>query len=271
MIIIAALVPVAAGTLLSWWAWKRKPVEKAEIAQRQLTNRNASNPIVGAVISRDGRYVAYSDNNGISIQEIENGETHRLAGTSGDIVADWYPDGLRLLIVDDKHDLWTLFTATGEKRKLVSHAFNPTLSADGSQIVFFRDSTDRELWIVPSFGGEPRLQFALPEGESFLDAVLSPDGKEIADIRQVNGLNTPAVLEARSLEDGKSRALLTDPNLAGGGWNPLLWLPDGRILFGLFKGGLAESDLWAISAVASRTTAGQPVRLTNTRDPTSAD
>ena len=72
------------------------------------------------------------------------------------------------------------------------------------------------------------------------------------------------MLEIRSLQDGKSRVLLTDQSLAGGGGNALEWLTEGRILFGLYKGSNSESDLWAISLDSSGAAAGKPVRLTNT-------
>jgi Tol biopolymer transport system component len=50
----------------------------------------------------------------------------------------------------------------------------------------------------------------------------------------------------------------------GGGDNVLDWLPDGRIVFGLFKHGVSESDLWTISADASGAADTKPTRLTNT-------
>jgi hypothetical protein len=115
---------------------KRKPTERSQIAQLQLTARTADKPVTGAVISRDGKYVAYSDKDGISIQEIENGESHKLPGTVGLELQDWYPDGLHLLVTDGK-DLWTLFAFSGEKHKLASHVVGAGISPDGSQILFF--------------------------------------------------------------------------------------------------------------------------------------
>ena len=92
---VAMLVVIAAG--LGWLMWKRKPTEKSQPVQRQLTAKAADNPLTAAVISRDGQYLAYTDKDGISIQEIENGDSHKLPGTVGLDVQDWYPDGLRFL------------------------------------------------------------------------------------------------------------------------------------------------------------------------------
>jgi eukaryotic-like serine/threonine-protein kinase len=241
----------------------QEPEPEKEIVQRQLTGNTSDNPVLCAAISRDGKYLAFTDRSGISIQEIENGNTNKLAGTEGLSVADWFPDGLRLLVVDDKGDLWTLFMVSGEKHKLASRVFNPVLSPDGSQIAFLRDEMGRELWTMPAGGGDPQVRFAVGEHDCCLPAAWSPDGKSVAYIRAGRTVNDPATLETRSLEEGQPRVLLTDPNLSVGGDNVLRWLADGRIVFGrTHYANLLESDLWAIAFDPSWV--GQPVRLTNT-------
>src|SRR5579872_488859 len=123
----AAVIIVAIG--MGWAIWRRKPVETVQMVERQLTANAAANPVTDAVISRDGKYLAYSDHDGISIQEIQNGDTHHLAGTTGFEIADWYPDGLHLLATQGT-DLWTLFAFSGEKHKLASKIINPSISPD---------------------------------------------------------------------------------------------------------------------------------------------
>jgi serine/threonine protein kinase len=141
---VAALVLIAAG--LGWQMWTRKPLEKGQMVQRQLTARIVNNnPLRGFAYSRDGDYLAYSDKDGISVQVIENGDTHKLPGTVGLDVQDWYPDGLRLLATDGK-DLWNLFAYSGEKQKLASQVSSALMSPDGSQVLFVRNGMDNELW-----------------------------------------------------------------------------------------------------------------------------
>jgi eukaryotic-like serine/threonine-protein kinase len=258
--VLAAVVLFALGA--GWAIWKRKPPESGQIVQRQLTASTAGNPITAAIISREGKYLAYADKGGISILEIENGDIHKLPGTFGLEPQDWYPDGLHLLVTDGK-DLWTLFAFSGEKHELASRVVSAGMSPDGSQIMLFREELPRELWTMPTAGGEPHVRVSLGEGEGFLIAGWSPDGKAVADIRFSKGDGT-GTLEIRNLEDGKTRTLLTDNALVGGGANAIKWLPDGRILFGLFKGSQSESDLWAISLDSSGVPAGKPIRITNT-------
>jgi len=261
-----AVLAVASAIGFGRWVWKQAPAVNTQVTQRQLTASSVDDPITDAQISRNGKYLAYSDKDGISIQEIDSGETHKLRGTSGLVPLDWYPDGLHILVTDHR-DLWTLFAFSGEKRKLASHVINAALSPDGSKIVFFRELLPRELWMMTAEGGEPEVRITLGENQFFLlNVAWSPDGKAIADIRDELQSYSTGTLEIRPLQDGKSRVLLSDSNLnlTGSGANSLKWLQDNRILFGLFKSHTSDSDLWALSLDLNGTSAEKPVRLTNT-------
>jgi len=246
------------GLGLGWKSWKHKPASAVPLAQRQLTARSWDNPIFSASISRDGKYFAYQDKDGISIQDIENGDSHPLSGTIGLFVEDWYPDNLRLL-ASDGENLWLIFVASGEKRRLVAQASSAKISLDGSQILFNRAT---ELWMMPAAGGESRLLF----GPATKDEILkeyswSPDGKSVAYIRTPRGPG-PCTLETRTLSDANTRILLSDKDLEGLEGSVLKWLPDGRLLFVLFK--QSANDLWTLSLDSSGAPTGAPVRLTNT-------
>jgi eukaryotic-like serine/threonine-protein kinase len=150
---VAALALVVLVLGLGWRLWQHRPVQSSHIVQRRLTAPAVDNPVINAVISRDGKYLAYQDKNGISIQEIENGDTHVLPGTVGLYLQDWYPDGLHLLVTDDKDDLWRLFASTGEKRRLASHVVSAIVSPLGSEILLFREIYAHELWTMSAEGG----------------------------------------------------------------------------------------------------------------------
>jgi len=249
--------------LAAAWALRKHHANSTiEITQRQLTASATDNPITGAAISADGKYAAYSDHTGISIQDITDGDVHYLSATKGLDLADWYPDGLHLLATDASRNLWVLFAFSEERHQLASQVTAACMSPDGSQILLLRGQPFvRELWAMPAAGGEPRLLFSLKEPEDFINAGWSPDGKAIVDLRRVNGTG---LLEIRSLVDGKMKPLLSDRKLIGGGYNVVYWLPDGRILFGLFKDTVTETDLWALSLDSSDKPVGKPTRVTNT-------
>jgi hypothetical protein len=46
--------------------------------QRSITTNPPENPVYTAVISPDGRYVAYADYTGVFLRLLETGETHSL-------------------------------------------------------------------------------------------------------------------------------------------------------------------------------------------------
>ena len=261
---MAALMLAGLGLGLGWWLWQHRPVQSSQIMQRRLIAPAVDNPVIHAVISRDGKYLAYQDKNGISIQEIENGDTHTLPGTVGLYLQDWYPDGLHLLVTDDKDDLWRFFASTGEKRRLASHVVYAIISAVGSEIILFREWHPHELWTMSAEGGEPHLRSSLGQGEEFLDADWAPDAKAIAYIRS-SYIGRDATIEIRTLQDAKSRTILRDEALVFG-WNFLKWLPGNRILFALANSHtkIDESDLWTLSLDSNGAVAGTPTRLTNT-------
>jgi Tol biopolymer transport system component len=259
---MGTVVLIALASGLAWRYSKRIPNVTQQVVQRQLTASTPDNPIPGGQISRDGNFLAYSDSKGIAIEQIANGEIHRVPRSAGLLIADWFPDNLRLLVGDDNSDLWALSVLSGEKHKLAPNVYNASLSRDGSQILFTRRQ-GREMLTMPAEGGTPQSYFSLDPSEQFEAEDFSPDEKSIADIRVPNGQGL-GTLEIRSLTGGQPRVLITDTALIGGGSNSIVWLPDGRILFGLYKTGSSnESDLWVLSPDMARSTAN-PVRLTNT-------
>ena len=255
----AALVAVAVVCALAWWLWPHKRVERLEVAQRQLTAAGSDNPVESAAISRDGKYLAYSDRDGIHIQEIDSGETRKLSGTLGLNIHGWFPDGLRLLVYE-RGDLSVFFMVSGEKRKLMSHVSGWALSPDGTQIAFTPDLAPRQLWFMPTEGGEPKLAFEV--GVELRDFAWSPDGWAIADLALSTQM-MQTLLETRDPVAAQPRVLLSDVVSVGTGAS-VLWPRRDRILFSQGKGGAIESDLWMLGLDSKGGVAGKAVRLTNT-------
>ena len=261
----AALVAVAVVCGLAWWLWPHKPRERPEVMQRPLTASSGDKPVESAAISRDGEYLAYSDRDGIHIQEIDSGVTRKLPGTLGLDVVAWYPDGLRLLVLKNE-DLSILFMLSGEKRKLASRVFGAALSSDGMQIAYTREvhHNPRELWTIPAAGGEPKLAFTVGPGEFGVVAFSwSPDGQAIVDLRSNGDRAATSILETRRLLDGKPHALLSDVFGVGLGMS-VLWPCADRILFSQGKNATNETDLWALALASNGKPAEKPIRLTNT-------
>ncbi len=105
-----AFLSVAAIAVLLWALW-RHPARSTEVIERKLTANSLENGVRSGVVSRDGKFLAYSDNTGLYLKEIRTGETHRVPlpqNFSAD-VSDWFPDGSHLLVSQEqpgKLSLW---------------------------------------------------------------------------------------------------------------------------------------------------------------------
>ena len=73
-----ALLAVGGG--LAWWL---RPVSPRQVEAVRITANPADTPVTGAVISPDGKYVAYSDPTGVYIRHIDSGETRPLSLPKG--------------------------------------------------------------------------------------------------------------------------------------------------------------------------------------------
>jgi serine/threonine protein kinase len=77
-----ALAAVVLGiTALAIWKapfFKTQPESTPDLRPKQLTANPPGNPVTGAAISPDGKYLAYADYGGIFVRLLSSGEDHRL-------------------------------------------------------------------------------------------------------------------------------------------------------------------------------------------------
>src|ERR1700693_4950129 len=88
------LIVVAVGWVIAYW-----PHHPTEIKLRRLTANPQDDPVLGSVISPDGKYLVFSDNTGFYLRQIDNGESHPVSLPKGfnAFPAAWYPDGTHLV------------------------------------------------------------------------------------------------------------------------------------------------------------------------------
>jgi len=252
--------------------------------ERRLTANPADMPVTAAVISSDGKYLAYSDQTGIYVLLLQTGEVHKLLQNAGDTVylpASWYPDVTKLLAVTRKADqgrptgLWSISILTGTPRKLRDNA-GGILSPDGSKICSVHGADPAEVWIMGANGEDPRKLFELKKGEGVGEVAWSLDGNRIATLvlRQPMEMQKHSIgfwhpfdvsLESVDLKSGQVTPILSDSKL--GVQDPgLCWLPDGRIIYSQLEPppNQFESNLWEIKTdVRSGKPADDPRRVTN--------
>jgi len=259
----ALLVIGVAIVMLHWWG-TRGTAPKLEVIERQITQNSSENPIYNPVVSRDGKYVAYSDNAGISIQDVNTGEARPLALTQGLYPQDWFPEGNSLLAAG-RGSLWNIGVLSGNVRKLRDFEGCGRISRDGTHIA-----------LVGTFGGKDGIWLASPDLQAvenlvstdghILDLAWSPTGERLAYTdTPINGV---ASLQSMNVRDKKTSTIITDARLrplTTRTPSGLYWLPDGRIVYSRTgePPNRQDGNLWALNVDPSTAqVSGAPYRIT---------
>jgi hypothetical protein len=69
--------------------------------EQRVTSNPPEAPVHGAVVSPDGKYVAYSDPTGLYLRQLSTGETRPWSLPKGFVAwpGSWFPDGTHLLVL----------------------------------------------------------------------------------------------------------------------------------------------------------------------------
>jgi DNA-binding winged helix-turn-helix (wHTH) protein len=175
---VAALAVVAILTQGRW----RLQRTAAPVMEKRITANPAEAPIRAAVVSPDGKYLAYADTTGIYLGQMDVGETRRLPLPTGFAASpsSWFPDSTHLLVTwrdrsDQRASIWKISILGGDPQMLLDEAEDGVVSPDGSQIAFFNRSPAAlyglrgnailhvvgELWLASADGQNPR-RFVVP-------------------------------------------------------------------------------------------------------------
>src|ERR1700692_947276 len=96
-VFVVAIVLIAAVSAIFWLSLRGSPRPATE---QRVTFNPPDAPIIFAVVSPDGKYVAYADPTGLYWRQLSSGET-RPWGVPQDFIAhpnSWFPDGTHLLV-----------------------------------------------------------------------------------------------------------------------------------------------------------------------------
>ena len=263
----AALLLLAARFLILRES-RGRPAAYAVVEQR-VTSNSPEVPIRDAVVSPDGKCVAYADPTGLYLRQISNGET-RPWSLPKDFVAwpnGWFPDGTHLLVAkiegqgnEAEPTLYKLSLLGGSPQKIVEDAAGGSVSPDGSRIAYLPGPNGgSELWVMDSDGENPRKVVSagglnMPgsngNGSWIYPPVWAPNGLRIAYIEEHEGDGSKPVEPTAAL-------MTVDPN--GGGISEVLndsrlgpalwWTPDGRILFAYREDPASKKDNFGVYSI----------------------
>jgi serine/threonine protein kinase/Tol biopolymer transport system component len=250
------------------------------VTERNLTANLQDNPVTAAAISRDGKFVAYTDHSKtVNLLLVDSGNVHPLTLDPSYEPVDWFPDGIHLLTshIGGEPGLWKFSTWDSSLQKLWEGPVgspggepvrNAAVSPDGSSIAFIKDEDAREVWLMGAEGEEPHKILDLTPQDSVWNLAWSPDGRRLAYIRLRGSFaKHESVIESFDLNGNARSTVLTEPMLWGrDGVAGISWLADGRIVYAISTK-LDEYNLWSIKAGAGGGGRfGQPEPLTNWRE-----
>jgi DNA-binding winged helix-turn-helix (wHTH) protein/Tol biopolymer transport system component len=281
---------VAAGFLIRQAASTRDvhgPFVPHLATEERITSNSPEAPVANAVVSRDGKYLAFHDNLGLYLRQIANGET-RAWGLPKDFVAwpdDWFPDGTHLLVTRREGpsrtlSLWKLSLLGGNPEKLMDDAAGGSVSPDGSRIAYVPGPKfGSELWVMDCDGANAR-RVALarkPDQPSLGDgwiqhAAWSPKGTRLAYVEahlaaiQADPPQFANSLLTRDANGGDLQVVLKDDSRL----RPALWwTADGRILFSYLNNPASEREDTGVNSISIDERTGKavapPQRVTEDR------
>jgi DNA-binding winged helix-turn-helix (wHTH) protein/Tol biopolymer transport system component len=263
-----SLIGIAVLILAVWW----HPSGRIEVIERKLTSNSWENPVSSVAVSPDGKYIAYADNTGIYLKELQAGETHpvSLPRNFFAVVDAWFPDGTHLLVTrkeqSGKPSLWSLALFGGSPHELMEDASGASFSPDGSHIAFLRAelpyvTAGQETWVMRSDGTDP-LKVASEKPNSWVGVpTWSPDSKRIAYFRSNSGwAGGTSSIEVNEWQKAHAETLFSDGRLG----SAILWLPDGRLTYALDEDppNQQTKGVWIMSPQQSSTISTHPVRIT---------
>jgi len=254
--------------LLGVAAWfialtRKKPADSAlRVKQFRLTANPTENAVDAAAISPDGRYLAYSDMNGIHIRVIATSEEQTITAPPGSSVGRnswfpvaWFPDGTKFLanaLKNNQSSVWVV-SLIGNRQLLRDKAWASSISSDGSLIAYY-SSMDYyggpDVWTMNERGEDPHKLLTAEGDSGFNRVVWSADGKRLAYIFQRPNDNPE--IQTYDLQNGTATSVFSNRLLMDA-----YWLRDGRLIYSLVREPstgdttmpaptTSDSDLWTL-------------------------
>jgi DNA-binding winged helix-turn-helix (wHTH) protein/Tol biopolymer transport system component len=281
---VLLLILVGAGVV---WRFARRPEALPQLRQRRLSANPPDQPVTHAAISPDGKYLGYSDQQGIHLQALDTGQTQNVpwpsAAQSEQAFWDfesWYPDSTRftarLGIPGKPISLWSVPLLEGTPMELIEDVYGGSrVSPDGSSIAFLRKPVfleniagdpytlgAREIWLMGPHREAPRRIISAEDLSGFERIAWSPAGDRLAfKYWHQKGETLRVSLETARL-NGTGRATILSENRL----EDFAWVSTRRVIYSQklkgYGSDYSADDLWELRLDPKKgTPQGPPRRL----------
>jgi serine/threonine protein kinase len=256
----AAILLIAIGAVISAILWVRTQRSKEtapDLVPSRLTANGSESPVSSGAISPNGRYLAYSDVEGVHLQSLRGGPSHLLPKTRGMFVQYWSADGATVFLNDDNGN-YSVSLADPEQHPLGQTVPFP----DGRHVfVYTKDATE-----VRDMHG--KAVFSVRSDDSTGSILNMAPGPNWLAVSFMNPSNSHWI-EAFQLDTGRRTTLLPPQplNITG-----VAWVSSDKLMYSLadeFGGNFftLPVNLWLLT-VNQKTglPTGPPVRRTRWPD-----
>jgi Tol biopolymer transport system component len=272
---LAAIVVLllAGGAFAGWklgWFGAHGPYSQAQLNPKQITFNSEEDPALSSAISPDGKYLAYTDLDGLHMRVVATGEMQSLPIPREMCfrcaVISWFPDATKLLVSGpvgqhDEHGIYEVSLIGGTMRQLRQQAAFATVSPDGT-LVAFTSVNSHELWVMDAQGNNARKLFGTPAGEVLGFPGWAPGGRRLAYMQARRGFEVRDIhVDSIDVNGGNPTTAISDDKVGA-----FVWLADGRMVYALRELTPRETDtnLWQIRVdPVTGKVKGDPARLTD--------
>jgi len=244
--IMGAVVGAAAiSALIVFPGGARRERNKPIPLPYRVTSNALENPVATFAISPNGKYLAYTDAQSITIKALPSGETHTIPLGSGVAPSRviWYPDATRLIVGERVNGLPALFVLSilsGKLNPLRDNAMNAAVSPDGARVAY-TDGKFRELWLMDGNGENPR-RILTATADWLFPMSWSPDGGRVWLVRVDSEKEQQSItIETCDLRGAGRTVVLSDSRIRA-----LRLLPRGRLIYAALEGPQNFTNLWEL-------------------------
>ena len=266
-----AVIVIAGFTAYVLRRWTSRP-RSPDLERLRFTKLTSSGKAEDAVISPDGKYIAFSQRDskgtGLWLREVSSGSDVQIVPSEEPDFRGltFSPDGNSIYFIRERKesyswkDLYAMPILGGSYHLLTRDIDTPvSFSPDGRQFVYTRGvgpPDANEIRVASADGSQDHLLATLPATSVSFQAgeAWSPDGKAIATSLMLRGQRSGYVLDSISTADGRITEVFWSAGVIG---RPQ-WLPEGDKVLVDVDDPTGRGQLWTVSVPQ-----GERQRITN--------